>query len=127
MARPILIVDDDSFVGQTLQDLLLFHESAGDVLLATNGARGLSLAMKNSPAAIFVDYNMPVMDGLSFVRELRNAPQLTDVPLVMMTADDRQSANLDEMRSHCKGILRKPFTFEEVCNVLDTVLTTATA
>ena len=127
MARPILIVDDDSFVGRTLQDLMMFHDSAGDVLLATNGAKGLSLAMEQAPAAIFVDYNMPVMDGLSFVRELRSAPQLDDVPLVMMTADESGAVGLDEMRSHCKGILRKPFTFEEVCDVLDLVLTKATA
>lgn len=128
MAQTILIIDDDSFVSQALHDLLSFHELTGNILHASDGQKGLKIALESEPDAIFVDYNMPVMDGLTFVKELRAHSAQDSLPLVMMTAEDNLgSTSLIEMRSHCKGVLNKPFTFDEVFSVLDSVLGAAVA
>lgn len=110
--RPVLVVDDDESIVEVLRELL---ESEGyAVTTAANGAEALAAIEHRAPSLVLLDMRMPVMDGWSFARTLRE--RRLDVPVVVMTAAENARRWADEIGAD--GYLAKPFDIEEV---LDTV------
>jgi CheY-like chemotaxis protein len=85
--RPVvLVIDDDWEICEALQDVLTDAGYVGVCL--TDAARGLDLLnrVEPRPDAILLDLMMPGMDGWRFVEEIRTAPGLKDIPIVVLTA-----------------------------------------
>lgn len=79
----ILIVDDDNSTRLLLRKFL---ELDGHTILeASNGLQGLDIFNKTSPDIIITDIVMPIMEGITFVRELRKKDQ--KIPVIVMTGD----------------------------------------
>jgi len=81
----ILIVDDDEGVTQTFARMLRlegFH-----VRTALNAEAGLLEAREGHPDAIILDLRMPILDGLGFLRRLRSATNLQQIPVAIVTGD----------------------------------------
>ena len=86
--RPVLVIDDDA----TSRDLLqrLVSREGLPVVTAASGEEGLRLARELRPAAITLDVMMPGMDGWAVLAALKSAPDLCDIPVIMITiVDDR--------------------------------------
>jgi CheY-like chemotaxis protein len=83
--RKILIVEDDTKMRFLLKRLLekKFHM---EVFEAENGSHGLEIYRKCNPKLIFLDINMPIMDGSEFLFHLRN--ENSEVPVVVMTCNN---------------------------------------
>ncbi len=82
--RRILVIDD-SVTTRLLEQSIL--ESAGyEVELAASGEEGLEKVLKNPPALIIVDVEMPGMNGLEFTRRLRATPALSTLPVIMVSS-----------------------------------------
>ena len=111
----ILIVDDSSvmrkIVGRSLRqaglDLL-------QVLEASNGSEALSLARENPLDLILSDINMPLMDGLEFVRQLRGIESTQQTPVVMITTEAGEGHVVEALSLGASGYIRKPFTPEQI-------------
>lgn len=103
--KKILVVDDDP----AYRELLAFAlEGAGyEVLLAENGAKGLNLAAREKPDAILVDLIMPVMDGIRFLKALRNDVG-SRAPAIVVTCDARRSSAIDATVAGATDVLLKP-------------------
>jgi two-component system chemotaxis response regulator CheY len=84
------------------------------VLEASNGAEGLALVSENAFDLILSDINMPVMDGLEFVRQLKGMDNAKDVPIVMITTEGGEKSVLEALSLGAKGYIRKPFTPDQV-------------
>jgi two-component system chemotaxis response regulator CheY len=103
-----MIVDDAPTVRRYARSIL---ESLGglEVVEAQNGIEGLERA-REAPVDLFVvDVNMPKMDGYTFVREVRERPELRATPIIMATTEDRPE---DRDRSYAAGAnlhICKPF------------------
>jgi CheY-like chemotaxis protein len=85
--RPVvLVIDDDWEICEALQDVLTDAGYVGVCL--TDASRGLDLLTRVEPRpdAILLDLMMPGMDGWRFVEEIRTAPSLKDIPIVVLTA-----------------------------------------
>ena len=83
--RHILIVDDDAAIREALADLL--EDQGYDVALAANGRQALEVChSRGAPNLIFLDLQMPVMDGAEFARLKDADPALSQVPVCVMTA-----------------------------------------
>jgi len=81
--KKILVVEDEVSL---LQALNLKLEKAGfEVLSAKNGQEGLTTALKEQPDLILLDIVMPVMDGMTMLKKLREDPQAGDVPIIILT------------------------------------------
>jgi PAS domain S-box-containing protein len=91
----VLIIDDTASARTTL-DALLRHEGY-ELLEATNGEEGLTLAAREHPDAIILDVMIPGMDGFTVCERLRADPDLAHIPVLMVTA-------LAESQSHRRGI-----------------------
>jgi two-component system, chemotaxis family, chemotaxis protein CheY len=110
-----LIVDDSSVMRKIVERSL---RQAGidlaEVREAGNGAEGLGVLNENGVDLILCDINMPVMDGIEFLRQLKNVPNAKDVPVVMITTEGSESHVVQALSVGARGYIRKPFTPEQV-------------
>ena len=111
----VLIVDDSSvmrkIVGRSLRQAGL---DVLQVLEASNGSEALSLAKENSLDLILSDINMPLMDGLEFVRQLRCIESAQQIPVVMITTEAGEAHVVQALSLGASGYIRKPFTPEQI-------------
>ncbi len=106
--RLVLVVEDDEPVREIICSC--FEDIAGwQVVEASSGADGLSLAAAVRPDVIVLDLMMPEMDGLTFLRRLQDNSQTSLQPVVVLTAkvDLMQSTDLTQLG--VKGLIAKPF------------------
>jgi two-component system chemotaxis response regulator CheY len=110
-----LIVDDSSVMRKIVERCL---RQAGielqQVLEAGNGVEALSVLKDNSVDLILCDINMPIMDGLEFVKQLAGVPNAKGVPVVMITTEGSEAHVVQAISFGAKGYIRKPFTAEQV-------------
>lgn len=85
-----------------------------EVLEAKDGAQGLALASSHMPDAILCDINMPVMDGFEFVARLRQNPDLSTIPVIMITSQSNRDTMRKAMGTGADDYLTKPFTSAEL-------------
>ena len=111
----VLIVDDSSvmrkIVGRSLRQAGL---EVAEVLEASNGSEALSYVKEHSPDLILSDINMPLMDGLEFVRQLRCIETAKDIPVVMITTEAGEAHVVQALNVGASGYIRKPFTPEQI-------------
>jgi len=72
---------------------------------------------------ILCDINMPVMDGLEFVKSLTEVPNAKDVPVVMITTEGSEAHVVQALSAGARGYIRKPFTPDQVKEQVIPVLT----
>ncbi len=110
-----LIVDDSSVMRKIVERSL---RQAGidlkEVLQAGNGAEALTILQDNSVDLILCDINMPVMDGLEFVKQLPGVEKAKGVLVVMITTEGSEAHVVQALSCGARGYIRKPFTPEQV-------------
>jgi two-component system chemotaxis response regulator CheY len=110
-----LIVDDSAVMRKIVERSL---RQAGldplTVLEAGNGAEGLDQLKAQQVDLILTDINMPLMDGLEFLRQLRAQKLAAGVPVVMITTESSEEHVKEAILAGAQGYIRKPFTAEQV-------------
>ena len=110
-----LIVDDSSVMRKIVERSL---RQAGidleKVVEAGNGAEALAALRQNKVDLILCDINMPVMDGLEFVRQMGTVENAKGVPVVMITTEGSESHVVQALSSGARGYIHKPFTPDRV-------------
>jgi CheY-like chemotaxis protein len=102
----ILVVDDDSVILELLI-AVLEDESDHTVVAASNGSEALDRLREGHVDAVVCDVNMPIMDGIEFVRTVRADPALQDLPVVLTSAVTDPAALDPELNVDL--MLEKPF------------------
>jgi two-component system chemotaxis response regulator CheY len=110
-----LIVDDSSVMRKIVErslrqaglDLVMVHE-------AGSGTEGLEVLKNKEVDLILSDINMPSMDGLEFLRQLRALNLAPGVPVVMITTESSEEHVKQAILAGAQGYIRKPFTAEQV-------------
>ena len=110
-----LIVDDSSVMRKIVERSL--RQAGLDPLVvfeASSGTDGLELLKTQQVDLILSDINMPSMDGLEFLRQIRAQNLAPDVPVVMITTESSEEHVKQAILSGAQGYIRKPFTAEQV-------------
>jgi two-component system, OmpR family, response regulator len=114
----LLIVEDDDRAARYLVRGL--SESGHVVDRATDGEAGLALAAEGIYDALVVDRRLPVMDGLTLVRRLRQRDTAT--PILMLSAIGSAPDRVEGMQAGCDDYLAKPYAFAEVLARLEALV-----
>lgn len=110
-----LIVDDSSVMRKIVErSLRQAGLSMAQVLEASDGAEALAIVQSNKLDIILCDINMPVMDGLEFVKQLAGVENAKGVPVVMITTEGSEGHVVQALSAGARGYLRKPFTSDQV-------------
>ena len=112
MKKTLLIVDDEPSIR-----LILEHYFGADytVVLKSNGLEAMAwLEAGHSPDAIVADYDMPVMDGPAFIRQIRASRAHRDVGLIILSGKDNTSNKILCLKLGADDYLVKPFNPEEL-------------
>lgn len=110
----VLIVDDSSVMRKIVERALRQAGLDLDAVEAGNGAEALTEVQKGGFDLILSDINMPVMDGLEFLRTLQPLESVKGVPVVLITTEGSEARVVEALAAGAKGYLRKPFTPEQV-------------
>lgn len=110
-----LIVDDSSVMRKIVERALRQAGLAiANVFEASSGIEALELVRGKRVDLILSDINMPNMDGLEFLRQLREQDLAPDVPVVMITTESSEDHVREALAAGAQGYIRKPFTAEQV-------------
>jgi two-component system chemotaxis response regulator CheY len=110
-----LIVDDSSVMRKIVERSL--RQAGLDTLVvfeAGSGVEGLDQLKIQKVDLILTDINMPSMDGLEFLRQVREQNLAPGVPVVMITTESSEQSVKQAIQSGAQGYIRKPFTAEQV-------------
>jgi response regulator RpfG family c-di-GMP phosphodiesterase len=110
----ILLVDDDKGILFTLHKLVEKNFPDLSIITADNGKEGLELALQHHPSIIISDYSMPVMNGMEFLKNIREDKEFDDIFFIMLTANSdnenrRTAINLGADEFISKPILTEAF------------------
>lgn len=115
MALNVLIVDDSAAIRKILQRVLRQTEvPLGEILEAGDGVEALSLLKAQPVGLVLSDVNMPNMDGLQLLAEIRGTESLKTVPVLMITTEGSQNKVMEALNLGASGYVRKPFTAEQI-------------
>jgi two-component system, chemotaxis family, chemotaxis protein CheY len=121
-----LIVDDSAVMRKIVERTL--RQAGLDNLIvqeAGNGHDGLAVLAATPVDLILSDINMPLMDGLEFVRQIAARRLAPGVPVVMITTESSEEHVKEAIAAGARGYIRKPFTAEQVKQRVIPLLTVA--
>ncbi len=108
----ILVVDDETHILHVVS--LKLRNAGYDVVTAEDGEEGLAVALESLPDLVITDFQMPFMTGLEFCQKLKELPQTSAIPALMLTARGFSLTDDDVRRTNVAGVLSKPFSPREV-------------
>ncbi|MGS0498220.1 response regulator [Pseudoalteromonas mariniglutinosa] len=114
--KKILAVDDSASMRQMVGFTL--KKAGFDVTEAKDGSEALNIAKQQGFDAVISDVNMPVMDGITLIRELRTLPNYKFTPLLMLTTESGMDKKVEGKAAGATGWIVKPFNPEQLLAVL---------
>jgi two-component system, cell cycle response regulator len=113
--KRVLIVDDEPSIREMLSGFL--GDEDYDVTTASNGQQALEIAVDQMPDIVLLDVMMPGLDGREVSRRLRQAPETSHLPIVLMSAASR----IDPGEFGADIFLSKPFDLFRLLEVIETL------
>jgi CheY-like chemotaxis protein len=121
----ILLVEDDEVDVMTVKRAFEKGHIANPLFVAGDGLKALGMLRTGEVPAhrrlVLLDLNMPRMNGIEFLRELRKDPQLSHTPVVVLTTSDMDRDKFAAYNLNIAGYLVKPVTFERFCDLVITL------
>ncbi len=115
MPVDVLIVDDSAAIRKILQRVLRQTDiPIGEVFEAGDGVEALKTLNDRHVHLILSDINMPNMDGLQLLAQLKQNDKWKSVPIVMVTTEGGQGKVIEAVQLGAAGYVRKPFTAEQI-------------
>lgn len=120
MGKKILVVDDSAVIRQVEDNVL---RGAGyDVLAAGGGTEALSKLETTTVNLILTDLNMPDMDGVSLIKNVRGSAKHRLTPIVMITTESKDSKKQEGKAAGATAWMVKPFTPEQLLGVVKRII-----
>ncbi len=115
----ILVVDDEFGVAEVLESALA--DAGHEVVTAVNGRQGLERLKERLPDLVLLDFMMPIMDGPTMLKAMREEPGYRNIPTVVMSSFP-ESGVTRAAKGRSAAFLRKPFKLKAVIDVVDALL-----
>jgi two-component system chemotaxis response regulator CheY len=120
MAKTVLIVDDSESIRQLVSHIL---KSAGyNVIEGEDGKDALSKLDGQKVHLIICDVNMPNMDGISFVKEIKKSDDYKFIPVIMLTTESQEKKKMQGQAAGAKAWVVKPFQPDQMLSVVSKLM-----
>jgi CheY-like chemotaxis protein len=122
--KPLLVVEDDQVDLMTIERALQDIDCANPVVHVENGEvalRYLHDIRQQKPCLILLDINMPVMNGLEFLQQLKQDPQLRHFPVVMLTTSEEQEDKLNSFNLGAAGYMAKSVDYQQFVEIMRSI------
>lgn len=120
MKKLIMIVDDSASLRQVVK--MTLEKLGYEVIEAKDGQDALNKAKGKKIHLIISDLNMPVMDGITFIKELKKLPEHKFTPVMMLTTESQQSKMMEGKAAGAKAWLVKPFKPEQIIAAVEKLI-----
>jgi len=121
----ILLVEDDEVDVMNVRRAFQKNHIANPLFVATNGVEALVLlrdgTVPKDRRMVLLDLNMPQMNGIEFLREVRRDPELHSIPVVVLTTSNDERDRFEAYDLNVAGYLLKPVTFSNFCDLMATL------
>jgi len=121
--KPILVVDDDPQMRSALKEAI--QRMGFPVVVCDGGAEGLNKLQQSGYQLVVTDMNMPKMDGLTFLKEIRR--RIGNLPVLVITGFGTVENAVESMKEGATDYLMKPFSFDSLKKALDSIISRAAA
>ena len=118
--KRILIVDDEPLIAEVLSE---HFKASYEIETATNGTDALAAVLRNRPDLMLLDINMPRMNGVEVLKDVKKIDE--SIPVVMVTANEQVSVAADALKSGAFGYVPKPFDFRYLDHIVATIFDSA--
>lgn len=115
----VLVVEDNGDLRKFLYSIL---QSMYNVLLAENGKAGLLMARTEKPDFIITDVTMPVMDGITMIKEIKQDHDLVQIPIIILSAKASVEDRLKGFEMGVDAYMTKPFSTQYLLGRIDAVI-----
>lgn len=123
--KPILLIEDDYVDAITVKRALKEINVANDLIHKENGEDGLNylvdLEEKNYPCIILLDINMPKMNGIEFLKEVKEHGRLRSIPVIVLTTSKEQQDRIDSFDLSVAGYMIKPVDYRQFVEMMKTI------
>ena len=116
----ILSVDDSRTIRLMLKRV--FRPFHCELFEAVDGMEGLEAVITHQPDLIMLDYNMPVMDGVTMLRKMREHDNIKRTPVIMLTAEDSNEIISTVARLGVRDYIIKPFEDENLLSKVSRII-----
>ena len=116
MLKKILIADDEPDILKIVT--IRLSKMGYELTLAADGAQALDFARQSKPDLIFLDYRMPVLNGLEVCDQLKADAALKQIPVVIMTASAAMVDDQALKKAKADGFIKKPFEAAEIVGLI---------
>jgi DNA-binding response OmpR family regulator len=121
MSKPkVLIVEDDDDLRRGLTWRL--HASGYQIVQATDGVAAVSVAKHERPDVVLLDLGLPAGDGLTVLERYANLPDLSAIPVVVLTGRDPRTAAPATRKFHVAAFLQKPADNKDLVAAIERAL-----
>jgi two-component system chemotaxis response regulator CheY len=108
MLKKVLVVDDSALIHQMYKMVLMRYKC--QIVDALNGQDGLDKLGKNPDTdLILLDINMPVMNGLDFIKKVKELGSFDHIPIVLVSTEGKEEDTMRGLALGAKGYVKKPF------------------
>ena len=120
MAKSVLIVDDS----QSMRQMVVFtmREAGFTILEGADGQQALDRLGTQKVDLVITDLNMPVMDGISLIRQIRMQPANKFTPILMLTTESQDAKKQEGKAAGATGWIVKPFDPQQLLQVVGKVV-----
>lgn len=116
----ILLVEDDEMNRDMLSRRLV--KRGYDVVIATDGELGVSMARREAPAIVLMDMSLPVMDGWTATRKLKEDPATAGIPIIALTAHAMSGDEDKARRAGCDDFDTKPVELKRLLEKIEALI-----
>jgi two-component system chemotaxis response regulator CheY len=120
MAKTILTVDDSASIRQMVKFTLT--KEGYNIIEASDGKDALAKTGGSKIDMVVTDLNMPNMDGITLIKELRAKPEFKFTPIIMLTTESQDTKKMEGKAAGATGWIVKPFQPEQLVTVTKKVL-----
>lgn len=121
MSHIIMVVDNSPAIRKIMAFML--KQSGYQIVEAEDGLDALKKMEANPPRMVFADLNMPVMDGIELIRNMRADSRFSSVPVVMVTSESLASEKKEQAKAAgATAWVMKPFKKEQILSIIKKLL-----